>query len=268
MSAEDEVNNDNTPYRVGYSKPPKKNQFKKGSSGNPNGRPRKARQVRAPSSRLLGSDEPTTEMILELGLRPVRVREGGSAIEMPVNEAIIIAMQQNALKGNRTAQRDYIMLLRTIERDRRETAFEHFKQLTEYKLEAKREIERCEKLGIAPPIIIPHPDDIEIDPRNGTALVNGPVTPEEKRGLDLAIERRDQAAFNVDRAAQRYKQLRDPGRQNIVMQEWIREQKVFDQINDPLPSRYKKTLAKCVNSEASENSAEPSLRRSKRGKII
>lgn len=32
------VNND----KVGYKKPPKKNQFKKGKSGNPKGRPKKA----------------------------------------------------------------------------------------------------------------------------------------------------------------------------------------------------------------------------------
>ena len=29
------------PYEVGYGKPPKKTQFKRGRSGNPNGRPRK-----------------------------------------------------------------------------------------------------------------------------------------------------------------------------------------------------------------------------------
>ena len=35
MAAEDED-------KVGYGRPPKKNQFKKGQSGNPSGRPKKA----------------------------------------------------------------------------------------------------------------------------------------------------------------------------------------------------------------------------------
>lgn len=246
MSAGDDENDNVAPYRVGYSKPPQEHRFEKGRSGNPKGRPRKAQQVRSLSNRLLGSDEPTTEMILEQGQRTVRIREGGHIIEMPVNEAIVIAMQQNALKGNRAAQRDYISLMRTIERERMNTALEHFTQLNEYKLQAKREFARYEKLGLPPPDFLPHPDDIEIDPRRGTADVHGPITPEEKRVWDLKLQRRDEAAKNVNRAAHRYKRLRDPAKQKATMEEWIREQEVFDLINDGLPSRYKTTLVNRV----------------------
>jgi len=34
-------------YEVGYGKPPKKSQFPKGTSGNPTGRPKKARDLGA-----------------------------------------------------------------------------------------------------------------------------------------------------------------------------------------------------------------------------
>lgn len=254
MSAGDDEKDDVAPYRVGYSKPPQEHKFKKGRSGNPKGRPRKAQQVRSLSNRLLGSDEPTTEMILELGQRTVRVREGGTAIEMPVNEAIIVAMQQNALKGSRAAQRDYITLLRTIERERMNTALEHFTQLNDYKLEANHESARYEKLGLAPPDFLPHPDDIEIDPRRGTADVHGPITPEEKRVWDLKLQRRDEAAKDVSRAAHRYKRLQDPAKQRVAMEEWIREQEVFDLINDRLPSRYKTSLANRHHSDANDTS--------------
>ena len=36
------MSNDNDDYEVGYGRPPKSGQFKKGQSGNPKGRPRNA----------------------------------------------------------------------------------------------------------------------------------------------------------------------------------------------------------------------------------
>lgn len=259
MSAGNDENDDVAPYRVGYSKPPQKHKFERGWSGNPKGRPRKTQEVRSLSNRLLGSDEPTTEMILEQGQRTVRIREGGRIIEMPVNEAIVIAMHQNALKGSRAAQRDDITLLRTSERERMNTALEYFTQLNEYKLEAKREFARYEKLGLAPRDFLPHPDDIEIDRRRRTADVHGPITPEEKRVWDLKLQRRDEAAKNVERAAHRYKRLRDPAKRKVAVEEWIRDQEVFDLINDRLPSRYKTTFANRHHSEANDT-PEPSPR--------
>ena len=116
-------------YPVGYGKPPAEHRFQKGKSGNPRGRPRKARAVKLPTNRLLGSDEPTTALILEEAYRTVRVREGDRIVDMPVNQAILRAMQQNALKGNRIAQRDFTMLLRSIESDQKQTQLEYFMAL-------------------------------------------------------------------------------------------------------------------------------------------
>ena len=129
----------------------------------------------------------------------------------------------------------------------------YFTQHVDYKLEASHEIARCKKLGIDPPNFVPHPDDIEIDPRRGIAEVHGPVTPEEKKVWDLKLARRDEAAKNVGRAARRHRLLRDPTKRKVVMEEWVSEQEVFDQINDRLPSRYKKTLVNRVHSEANED---------------
>ena len=36
---------DNSEYEVGYRKPPQKNRFKKGKSGNPKGRPKKKKSL-------------------------------------------------------------------------------------------------------------------------------------------------------------------------------------------------------------------------------
>src|SRR6516162_9947817 len=40
-------------YEVGYGRPPKENQFKKGQSGNPNGRPRGSRNLRSQAVEVL-----------------------------------------------------------------------------------------------------------------------------------------------------------------------------------------------------------------------
>lgn len=234
---------DKEDYAVGYGKPPAEHQFRKGKSGNPRGRPRKARAVHAPTSRLLGSDEPTTTLILEEAYRPVRVREGDRVTEMPANQAILRAMQQNALKGNRIAQRDFTMLLRSIESEQRQAQLQYFMALVDYKDDAEREIARCAKLGIEPPAMVPHPDDIIIDTKRAAAEVHGPFSPDEKKHWDRNLERRNKAAEEVKRAARRHRMIRDAKLKDIILDDWLHEQRIFDVINDHLPPRYQTILA-------------------------
>lgn len=239
---------------VGYGKPPVKHQYKKGQSGNPKGRPRKARVVRAPSNRLLGSDQPTTTAILEEGYRMVRVSQGDRIVEMPANRAIIRAMQQNALRGNRVAQRDYTILLRSIENEQKEAQLEYFKTFVIYKENAEREIARCQERGIDPPEMVPHPNDIFIDPKHGTAEVRGPFSPYEKKQWDMLLARRDEAAKEVKRASRRHRMIRDPELKEMLLRDWLHEQKLFDIINDRLPRHYQTVLA---NRSDSEGASQP-----------
>ncbi len=73
------------PYDVGYGKPPKKTQFKKGLSGNPNGRPRK---------------KPNLYTELKAVLREsVTVTIEGEPEPVTVQQALLLRLRDEALRG-------------------------------------------------------------------------------------------------------------------------------------------------------------------------
>lgn len=222
----------------GYKRPPEATRFAKGKSGNPRGRPRKTKPASLPvGGRLLGSNQPTDALILAEAYRTVKVREGDRVVDMPVNQAILRSLQQNALKGNRLAQVNYTSLLRSIEAGQREQQFEYFKALVLYKEEAEAAIARSKRQGIAPPDIMPHPDDIYIDVRNGVAEVRGPLTAEDKVEYDNAITHLVDLIEEVALCAAGYKKARSPAIKDGHLQRWLLEQRLFDIINDNLPGR-------------------------------
>lgn len=83
------VDND---YEVGYGKPPKYSQFKKGKSGNPKGRP--------PSS-TFEEEAPLRRYLLE----SITVFVKGKKVQMPAVEVIIKSMIQKAAQGCHRSQK-------------------------------------------------------------------------------------------------------------------------------------------------------------------
>ena len=78
-------------YDVGYGKPPKNTQFKRGQSGNPRGRPKRTRNFK-------------TDLQEELDA-PVTISEGGQTKTISRQQAIIKRTVEKALKGDlRAAQ--------------------------------------------------------------------------------------------------------------------------------------------------------------------
>ena len=84
-------------YKVGYGKPPKKNKFKKGRSGNPNGRPNGGKNVRT--------------IVMETLNRTVTIKENGRTRRVKFLEAFVHQLAVKALNGT---TRDQIALFKLI----------------------------------------------------------------------------------------------------------------------------------------------------------
>ncbi len=73
------------PYDVGRGKPPKNNQFRKGVSGNPNGRPRKKQDIYTELANVLRET--------------VTVNNQGEPRQVTVQEALLLRLRDEALRG-------------------------------------------------------------------------------------------------------------------------------------------------------------------------
>jgi hypothetical protein len=81
-------------YEVGYGKPPRNTQFRKGVSGNPKGRPRKALDFH--------------HELLRQSRASVTLNENGSRRRISKHQAAILQLLNKAIGGNMPALRIYL----------------------------------------------------------------------------------------------------------------------------------------------------------------
>jgi Family of unknown function (DUF5681) len=166
--------------RVGYRNPPKSGQFVKGTSGNPRGRPRRPKKT----ARGTGGDSEFDATFLEEMDRQVAVREGETVERIPVLRAAVRAIGYKAAKGDVKAYSALAAKRDAIEDRRRAQQKETQQAVLEYIEEATLELMRRKREGVSGPEIIPHPDDIEIDPKTGSIVLHGPFTADRKMAQD------------------------------------------------------------------------------------
>ena len=239
-------------HEVGYGKPPREHRFKKGQSGNPFGRPRKARPIERHRGDGFGT-QPANRYLLQEAYRTVLIREGDKTIELPAIQAVFRSMGVSAMKGNRYAQRMLAELVQSVESAHRQSRLEYFKTAVDYKCTWEENIEFAHRSGRPEPQPIPHPDDIILDFVAGNAIVCGPMTKEEKAEWDKLLNYRDAYQKLVSHFAEKYRKARTPKGRAEALGPWKNGQKLYDEINDNLPRRYRKFLeGRCLLDGASQ----------------
>jgi hypothetical protein len=161
-----------------YRKPPVAHQFKKGTSGNPNGRPKKSMQSGL-SGLGGGIADRLGAMALDEAIRPVTVREGDKVSEIPAMQALIRTMFRAAAQGDTKAGRQLLEVIARAESGRTGSALEMLQHAVQYKEKYGPIFEQREREGLDPLDIFPHPDDLVIDGTTGEVTIDGPTSKEE-----------------------------------------------------------------------------------------
>jgi hypothetical protein len=199
-----------------YRKPPVEYQFKKGRSGNPEGRPRK-------KSGGFGTVDRFCMMALDEATRPITVREGDKVSEIPALQALFRTMFRAAAQGDTKAGRQLLEVIARAESGRVATAKELLAFASHYKETNLMTFERHEQDGLEPPEIYPHPDDVIIDVATGEVSIDGPVT-KEQAGARKAV--RQQAIESMGRYFEVEKALqKDPS--NAALRQEFRDLKKY-----------------------------------------
>lgn len=136
-------NQDADSYDIGYRKPPRHSQFKKGQSGNPKGRPKDTRNV--------------STILAELMTEEVLIREDGRKRRVRADKLMLMRLRHRAVTGDHKALELTLRLLKEMENTRRPAA--DMDQLLDEDREILNDFDREVKTAL--PIAKPGEDEDE-----------------------------------------------------------------------------------------------------------
>ncbi len=183
--------------QLGYKRPPIWAQFRRGQSGNPNGRPKK-KPAQPPADDISDSSMVDDVFRAELN-RLMPVREGGKIREMTILALATRALTQAAIKGDVRAQKEVLERSTELEqRDQQRAQTRLEKQISDYRRIANWKAERTriwkaaiERGETEPAQPWPHPDDIILSTDTMTWPVRGPYDAIDVPFYEYCRARRD-----------------------------------------------------------------------------
>ena len=128
--------------------------------------------------------------VLRSARRKTRVRIGGEASDITMTEAVLAKTAQAALEGNSHAQWLFLDQAERAEARDRARIDGELEFGARYKARCMAELRAARQRGEPEPLILPHPDDIELDRERGIRVM-GPATPEHYRACQQTVRLRD-----------------------------------------------------------------------------
>ena len=217
-------------YEVGYGMPPVHTRFRNGTSGNPRGRPKGAKN-KTPAL----NEERMKTIVVDEAYRKISVRDGERNVKIPIIQAIIRGIALSAAKGQQRSQRVFTSLLQTTEKENKALSDEYLKTAIKYKVESEKELERRKRHGIIAPDPIPHPDDIVIDFNTSGVRIKGPFTKEEKAHWDWMRARKEEFKMSIMESEAMLKKNPKASCNHIIRDDIKHEKRILEIISRIIP---------------------------------
>ena len=177
---------------VGFGRPPKSRQFRKGQSGNPHGRPRKKVEERPT---LAPARFPTREVIRAEAARAIAIKDASGSQTILAREGVMRAITLSAMRGGVMAGRTFMQMIMAEDERYHAERRKSFDFWRDYQERGRADIAAALKAGKAAPDLLPHPEDIVLDWANLDVRFSGAMDEEglerEKNALafqDLGFE--------------------------------------------------------------------------------
>jgi hypothetical protein len=156
--------------------------FSKGQSGNPKGRPKKAKPE--VDDRFILGELPSDKLWRAALARPVTAKTPDGPKTMSFSEALVSQYQNAAIKGNRIAMERVFEMQRHFELADAKMAEDVSEFLRGKKEEGQAILDAARQKGSAPPVVLPYPSDIILDRKTRRYELHGPYDTE-----DLEVEK-------------------------------------------------------------------------------